>query len=194
MHQLTHCDASFYGHHHPDVYFVLYLFCVTVITFVGPAGLVFFTFSTPLGNIVLFQTHTPLAPLRLRVKFRWFATATMPRILAWYIVGNWIAQWQNDISVWENKLVSHSALCCALLLYHDDDDDEHNYDDDEDDDEVCACVSVVYAQGGHREGRWSDAVAETLVCAVLSIRVSGCCESVQVIIIIIVLIFCCCCA
>jgi hypothetical protein len=27
----------------------------------------------------------------------------MPRILVWYIVGNWIAQWQNDIMIWENK-------------------------------------------------------------------------------------------
>jgi cholesterol 7-dehydrogenase len=33
----------------------------------------------------------------------WFADATMPRNLVWYIVGNWIAQYQNDIFIWENK-------------------------------------------------------------------------------------------
>jgi hypothetical protein len=22
----------------------------------------------------------------------------------WYVVGNWIAQWKNDISIWENKV------------------------------------------------------------------------------------------
>lgn len=27
----------------------------------------------------------------------------MPRNLVWYIVGNWIAQYQNDIFIWENK-------------------------------------------------------------------------------------------
>jgi cholesterol 7-desaturase len=27
----------------------------------------------------------------------------MPRFLVWYIVGNWIAQYQNDIMIWENK-------------------------------------------------------------------------------------------
>lgn len=75
-----------------------------VITMIGPAGVVFFRFDTPLGSIVLFQTHTPVTPLRLDTQFSWFATATMPRILVWYIVGNWVAQWQNDISVWENKL------------------------------------------------------------------------------------------
>jgi hypothetical protein len=26
------------------------------------------------------------------------------RILVWYVVGNWIAQWKNDISIWENKV------------------------------------------------------------------------------------------
>ena len=39
-----------------------------------------------------------------------YATATMPRLLVWYIVGNWIAQWQNDISVWENKLFAKKPV------------------------------------------------------------------------------------
>jgi hypothetical protein len=34
----------------------------------------------------------------------------MPRMLVWYIVGNWIAQWQNDIMVWENKKFSNNPL------------------------------------------------------------------------------------
>lgn len=74
-----------------------------VITFVGPAGLVYFSFETPIGRIHLFQTHTPREALQLETNFRWYADATMPRLLVWYIVGNWIAQWQNDIMVWENK-------------------------------------------------------------------------------------------
>ena len=38
---------------------------------------------------------------------RWYADATMPRLLVWYVVGMWLAQWRNDIFVWENKRVSY---------------------------------------------------------------------------------------
>jgi hypothetical protein len=41
---------------------------------------------------------------------RWFADATMPRNLVWYIVGNWIAQYQNDIFIWENKKFLKSPM------------------------------------------------------------------------------------
>ncbi|CAM9431570.1 unnamed protein product, partial [Ectocarpus fasciculatus] len=95
---LDDADLNLIGKHYPETA------AQAVITFVGPAGLVFFTFETPIGSIVLFQTHTPVAELRLQVSFQWFASATMPRPLVWYIVGNWIGQWQNDISVWENKI------------------------------------------------------------------------------------------
>jgi hypothetical protein len=40
------------------------------ISFVGPAGVVFFTFETPIGTIQLFQTHTPRGPLNLETHFR----------------------------------------------------------------------------------------------------------------------------
>lgn len=80
------------------------------ITFVGPAGVVFFTFETPIGSIVLFQLHTPLEPLRLETTFRWYADSTMPRLLVFYVVGMWLAQWRNDIFVWENKKFASKAM------------------------------------------------------------------------------------
>jgi cholesterol 7-desaturase len=94
---IDHADLSFCGMHLPSTK------ASAVITLVGPGSLVYFTFDTPIGKIILFQTHTPLESLRLKVTLRWFADATMPRMLVWYIVGNWIAQFQNDIFVWENK-------------------------------------------------------------------------------------------
>ncbi len=38
------------------------------------------------------------------VEFRWYADKRLPLFLVQYIVGNWIAQYENDIMVWENKV------------------------------------------------------------------------------------------
>ncbi|HJK90157.1 MAG TPA: Rieske 2Fe-2S domain-containing protein [Polyangiaceae bacterium LLY-WYZ-15_(1-7)] len=74
------------------------------IRFLGPGGVVRFHFDLPkLGEIVLYQTHTPLAPLALRVRFRWLAAPRIPRLLVSYVVGNWISQWREDVRVWEGK-------------------------------------------------------------------------------------------
>lgn len=75
------------------------------ITFMGPGSVVSFRFTIPkLGEIVMFQTHTPVEPCRMQVTFFWYADKSIPRILVWYVIGNWIAQWRNDIFVWENKI------------------------------------------------------------------------------------------
>jgi len=74
------------------------------VTYVGPGSICYFYFETELGNIQLFQTHTPVALLLQRVEFRWWADKKIPRILVWYVIGNWIAQWKNDIAIWENKV------------------------------------------------------------------------------------------
>jgi len=73
------------------------------ITFVGPSSLMIFQFTTPAGKIVLFQTHLPLDPLNCQTEFVWFAEKKVWKALAWYVVGNWISQWRNDVAVWENK-------------------------------------------------------------------------------------------
>ena len=76
--------------------------------FLGPAALVAFRIRLPrAGDVVIFQTHTPVTgegePLRLRVRFRWWAEAGLPRLLASYVVGNWVSQWWQDVAVWERK-------------------------------------------------------------------------------------------
>jgi cholesterol 7-dehydrogenase len=74
------------------------------ITFLGPGGLTVFQISIPkLGSVVLFHTHTPTAPLEQTVQFRWYADKRLPRLLVSYVVGSWIAQWRNDIAIWESK-------------------------------------------------------------------------------------------
>jgi cholesterol 7-desaturase len=74
-------------------------------TFVGPAGVVMFRVTIPkMGDILYFQTHLPVQPLEQHVSFHWFATATMPRWLVYYVVGNWVSQWRNDLDIWENKV------------------------------------------------------------------------------------------
>ncbi len=75
------------------------------ITFYGPGSVVTFHFKVPdVGEIIMFQTHLPVAPLEQQVRFTWYADKTMPRWLASYVVGNWVSQWQNDLEVWENKI------------------------------------------------------------------------------------------
>lgn len=76
-----------------------------IATFVGPASIVMFRISIPkMGDILFFQTHLPVQPLEQRVYFQWFATSTMPRWLVYYVVGNWVSQWRNDLHIWENKV------------------------------------------------------------------------------------------
>lgn len=84
------------------------------ITFHGPGGLVDFRFHLrDLGDIVMFQTHTPIAPLRQRVSFRWYADPKIPRPLVSYVVGSWVTQWRADIGIWENKVYKKRPMLVA---------------------------------------------------------------------------------
>lgn len=74
------------------------------ICIAGPGGVVSFHFDVPrLGRIVLFQTHTPEAPLEQRVRFRWYAEPSIPRVLVEYVVGSWVTQWRQDVTIWQTK-------------------------------------------------------------------------------------------
>ena len=83
------------------------------VTFHGPASLVRFRIAVAdRGQIELWQTHLPIGPLEQQVNFRWFADRRLPRWLVWYVVGNWISQWVQDIEIWENKrYVRNPRLC-----------------------------------------------------------------------------------
>ena len=72
----------------------------------------FFRFDIPnMGNIVVFQTHTPLTPILLQTQFRYYADAHIPRLLVSYVVGNWVSQWSNDLLMWEHKVRLMYPLC-----------------------------------------------------------------------------------
>jgi len=79
------------------------------VMFLGPGSLVLFRIAVPSqGEVLVLQTHTPVDgpddPLLLRVRFRFWAERTVPRPLSWYIAGNWISQWWQDVAIWENKI------------------------------------------------------------------------------------------
>lgn len=81
------------------------------ITFYGAGGMVQFDFSIPnLGRITMFQTHTPIAPLKQQVHFSWFSDKRISRVLASYVVGNWVSQWRRDVEIWENKVYRKKPL------------------------------------------------------------------------------------
>ena len=83
------------------------------IAFLGPGGVVSFRFTIPgRGDIEMYQTHLPVGPLEQQVDFRWFADRRLPRLLVWYVVGNWISQWQRDIEIWEHKIYQARPRLC----------------------------------------------------------------------------------
>ncbi len=82
------------------------------ITFYGP-GIAKFRFTLPgRGDIEMYQTHLPLGAMEQHVHFEWFAHRRLPRLLVWYVVGNWITQWQQDIEIWENKIHQPRPQLC----------------------------------------------------------------------------------
>jgi hypothetical protein len=46
-------------------------------------------------------------------------TCRIPRLLNWYIIGNWIAQWQRDIIIWENKVQIKIDLFYNKIIFLD---------------------------------------------------------------------------
>ena len=77
----------------------------------GPGGVVRFDFDLGgHGRVVMFQGHTPIAPLLQHVRFRWFSERRVPKLLASYVVGNWVSQWRQDISIWEGKIYQDRPL------------------------------------------------------------------------------------
>ncbi|MXW28423.1 MAG: Rieske 2Fe-2S domain-containing protein [Chloroflexi bacterium] len=81
------------------------------VIFHGPASIVQFDFEIgDIGQMTMFQTHTPVAPLKQQVHFSWFSQKRIPRLLASYVVGNWVSQWGRDVEIWENKIYRSKPL------------------------------------------------------------------------------------
>ncbi len=80
------------------------------IAFVGPGGLVHYRFSTYWGDIVLFQSFTPLAPLRQSVDFCWFADPAVPRLMVTYVMSNMLLAFRDDARLWQTKTYARRPL------------------------------------------------------------------------------------
>jgi len=78
----------------------------------GPGSIIRFDFTLNRGGgrVVLYQSHTPIAPLTQRVRFRWFSGRNVPKPLALFIVGNWVSQWRQDIGIWERKIYRKNPM------------------------------------------------------------------------------------
>ena len=83
------------------------------VSFYGPASLARFRIVVgDRGAIELCQSLLPVGPLEQQVDFRWYADRGLPRWLVWYVVGNWISQWAQDIEIWENKVYQARPRLC----------------------------------------------------------------------------------
>lgn len=78
----------------------------------GPGGVIRFDFRIDAndGRVVMFQSHTPVAPLTQHVRFRWFSDSSVSRIQAAFIVGNWVSQWRQDLGIWCRKIYRSRPL------------------------------------------------------------------------------------
>ncbi len=78
----------------------------------GPGSIIRFDFTLTRrgGRVVLYQSHTPIAPLTQYVRFRWFSGRDVPKPLASFIVGNWVSQWRQDIGIWERKIYRKNPM------------------------------------------------------------------------------------
>ena len=75
------------------------------VTYHGPATLMQFDFRLHSGGcLTMFQTCTPVGPMKQRVRFRWFADRKIPRLLALWVVGGWASQFQEDVAIWKRKV------------------------------------------------------------------------------------------
>ncbi|MYE06844.1 MAG: Rieske 2Fe-2S domain-containing protein [Chloroflexi bacterium] len=83
------------------------------VSYYGPGSLLVFRFDLEgWGEIVMYQTFLPISPLEQQVDFRWFADRTIPRLLVWYVIGNWMSQFPQDIEIWENKVHEPQPKLC----------------------------------------------------------------------------------
>ena len=77
----------------------------------GPGGLVRFDFDLGgRGRVVMYQSQTPVAPLELHIRFRWWSERRVPKLLASYVVGNWVTQWRQDVPIWEQKVYQPNPM------------------------------------------------------------------------------------
>ncbi len=83
------------------------------VSYYGPGSLLLFRFTIPgRGEIAMYKTFLPIAPLEQQVDYRWFADRRMPRWLVWYVIGNWASQLPQDVDIWQNKTyLSRPVLC-----------------------------------------------------------------------------------
>jgi cholesterol 7-dehydrogenase len=83
---------------------------VAKILFYGPGSITLFQFDASFGRTYLWHTHTPNDLMDQNVMFSVWAEKKVPRFLSWYVTGNWISQWYNDVTIWENKVFLRKPL------------------------------------------------------------------------------------
>ncbi len=83
------------------------------VSYYGPGSLLFFRFTLPgRGEIAMYKTFLPISPLEQQVDYRWFADRRMPRLLVWYVIGNWASQLPQDVDIWQTKTYLPRPVLC----------------------------------------------------------------------------------
>ena len=78
----------------------------------GPTQ-VFLRMNTPVGPLMIVETVTPVAPLRLRVLHAVYAHPLLPSVVALAVLSATVRQFERDIPVWMNKRYEPKPLLSA---------------------------------------------------------------------------------
>ena len=85
----------------------------TRVTYTGAGSILNLRITIPgVGDVEIVQTQLPVTPLEQQVDFCWFVDRRVPRLLVWYVVGNWVSQWRNDVRIWEDKTFRAIPMLC----------------------------------------------------------------------------------
>lgn len=85
----------------------------TQVTYTGAGSVITFRVTMPgIGEVLMYLTQLPVAPLEQQIDFRWFAGRKVPRILVWYLVSTWITQISQDAHIFESKSYVAPPILC----------------------------------------------------------------------------------
>lgn len=83
---------------------------LTNIKIWGPGGISYWTFYTPLGNMILIKTVLPFDKLGIKMVDMWYYDKSLPYVIVMYIVSQAMYAFNEDVIIWEKKIYKKNPI------------------------------------------------------------------------------------